>query len=432
MKKIALILVFFVAAQAAKAQFLMDMLDTTTEAGRGLVGIYKKFDHLRIGGYIQPQYQSAEQKGARTYEGTDFGANVNNRFMLRRSRVRIDYLHNTLNGGPGVQIVFQFDANERGFTLRDIWGRLFENKYQLFSFTTGMFARPFGYETNLSSSDRESPERGRMNQTIMRSERDLGAMVSLDARKKGHALKYLKIDAGLFNGQGINASGEFDNRKDFIARIALKPKPIGDKLILSAGASFLSGGLVNNTKYVYSTQLDGGIKKVVVDSSVNNIGHYSPRRYYGADAQLKIRNKKGFTEFRAEYITGTQTGTNVSSETPSALLTGFDGFQRRNFNGAYFYFLQHLLSTKHQLVIKYDWYDPNTNVKGLEIGAPGSNLSAANIKYNTLHLGYLHYITDNMKLFVFYSIVKNEKTQLAGFTDDLKDNILTCRLQFRF
>ncbi|MBL7727782.1 MAG: porin, partial [Dinghuibacter sp.] len=217
-RRLSLVVLLTILYSTTYGQFLMDMIDTTKETGRGMLGVYKKFDHLRIGGYIQPQYQLAEEKGIKSFEGGDFGARVSNRFMLRRSRVRIDYVHFGNGHAPGVQIVFQFDANERGFTMRDVWGRIFENRWQLFSFTTGMFARPFGFEVNLSSSDRESPERGRMSQILMRSERDLGAMVSFDARRKGHKLQYLKIDAGMFNGQGINASGEFDNTKDFIGR----------------------------------------------------------------------------------------------------------------------------------------------------------------------------------------------------------------------
>lgn len=330
---------------------------------------------------------------------------------------------------PGVQIVFQFDANERAFTVRDVWGRIFENKFQLFSFTTGMFARPFGYEVNFSSSDRESPERGRMSQILMKSERDLGAMVSFDVRKKAHRLKYLKMDLGFFNGQGINAVGDFDNKKDVVGRIALKPYPLSNKVSLSAGASLLYGGLLQNTKFVSSTVEDGGIKKQQLDSSVGNMGQYSPRRYHGLDVQIRIKNQKGYTELRAEYITGTQTGTSNNSETPVALATGNNGFYKRNFNGAYFYFVQHLLSLKHQRVIKYDWYDPNTNVKSKEIG-PG--FSAADIHYNTLNIGYISHLSDQTKLVLFYGVVKNEQTNLTGFTNDVKDDVVTCRLQFRF
>lgn len=432
-KQLPLMALAMLLCPLLKAQYLMDMVDTTKETGRGLLALYKKFDHLKIGGYIQPQFQVAQSKGAKAFEGGDFAATVSNRFMLRRSRVRIDYVHFSEGKKPSVQIVFQFDANERAFTVRDVWGRIFENNYKLFSFTTGMFARPFGFETNLSSSDRETPERGRMNQTLMKSERDLGAMISLDSRRKDNTLKYLKADVGFFNGQGINATGDFDNTKDFIANIALKTYHLSKQVTIAAGASFLHGGLMQNTKYVYSTNDVTGVKKVTVDSSVTNITKTSPRQYYGANAQLKFKSNKGLTtELRAEFITGKQTGTLNNTETPVTLVTGTDGFHIRNFNGAYFYFLQQLFNTRNQLVIKYDWYDPNTKVSGNEIGAAGTNFTAANIKYSTLNIGYVNYLTDNVKLLLYYAIVTNERTQLTNYTNDVKDNVLTCRLQFRF
>jgi hypothetical protein len=431
-KKIILAVFMLVSLQKVKAQYLMDMVDTTKEEGRGMLNIYKKFDHLKLGGYIQPEYQAASGKGAKSFEGGDFGARVSNRFILRRSRVRIDYVHADKADKIGMQFVFQFDINERGVSVRDVWGRLFENKYKLFSFTTGMFARPFGHEINLSSSDRESPERGRMSQTLMKSERDLGAMVSFDARKKIKGLNHLKLDLGMFNGQGINATGEFDNTKDIIGRVSLKPVKIAKHVTLSGGTSILYGGLENNTKYTYTTGEIAGVKRDIIDSTVTNIGEVAARKYYGADAQLKIKNKVGFTELRAEFIGGTQTGTGNNSETPTALLTGFDGFHTRNFNGAYFYLLQNLFSTKHQLVLKYDWYDPNTNVSGDDIGKAGSNLTAADIKYNTLGVGYVNYITPNVKAVLYYAKVMNEKTNLTGFTDDVNDDVFTFRVQFRF
>lgn len=420
------------SAGICNAQFLMDLLDTTKEAGKGLLNIYRNLDHLQVSAYMQPQFQVIQAKGAKTFEGTDFMPNVNSRFMLRRSRIRFGYLHINSKNEPGVQINFQFDANERGFTIRDIWGRVFENKFKLFSFTIGMFARPFGFETNLSSQDRESPERGRMNQTLMKSERDLGAMVSFEPRKAIGWLSKLKIEAGFFNGQGINANGDFDNRKDLISRISLKPVQLNKKVFAGAGFSFLHGGLLQATKYVYATAIVNGQKNVVADSSLTNLGLYSPRIYKGVDAQVKVKNRIGYTEIRGEYITGTQTGSVNSSETPTALMMGTDGFYKRNFNGAYFYFLQHLFSTDHQLVIKYDWYDPNTKVKGSEIGRNGTSFSTADIRYDALHIGYNYYITPNVKWGLFYTMVTNETTQLAGFSNDIKDDIFTSRLQFRF
>jgi hypothetical protein len=432
LKKIIIALLMLVSIEKANAQFLMDMVDTTKAEGKGMLNIYKKFDHLKLGGYIQPQFQVASGKGAKSFEGGDFGARVSNRYILRRSRVRIDYVHADKNDKLGMQFVFQFDINERGVSVRDVWGRIFENKLKLFSFATGIFARPFGNEVNLSSSDRESPERGRMSQILMKGERDLGAMVTFDPRIKVKGLNHLKIDLGMFNGQGINATGEFDNTKDIIGRISLKPVQLSKQVTLSGSTSILYGGLENNTKYKYTTADVAGVKKDIIDSSVTNLGETAPRRYYGADAQLKIKNKVGFTELRGEFIGGTQTGTGTSSETPLALLTGFDGFHTRNFNGAYFYLLQNLFSTKHQVVVKYDWYDPNTKVSGDDIGKAGSNLTAADIKYNTLGFGYINYITPNVKAVFYYAKVMNEKTNLIGFTEDVKDDVFTFRLQFRF
>jgi hypothetical protein len=267
----------------------------------------------------------------------------------------------------------------------------------------------------------------------MKSERDLGAMISLDSRRKDNTLKYLKADIGFFNGQGINAAGDFDNSKDLIGNIALKPYHLNKQITFAAGASVLYGGLLQNTKYVYSTREVSGVKKIIVDSSAGNLNQTSPRHYYGVNAQLKFKSQKGLTtELRGEFITGTQTGTANSTETPVALVSGNDGFHTRKFNGAYFYFLQQLFNTRNQLVIKYDWYDPNSKVSGNEIGAAGTNFTAANIKYSTLGVGYINYITDNVKLVLYYASVVNEKTQLVNYTSNAKDNVFTCRLQFRF
>jgi hypothetical protein len=432
LRKPVLLLILTISSVCLHAQFLMDMVDTTKDMGKGMLSIYKKFDHIRISGYMQPQFQVAETKGVKDFSGGDFAPNVDNRFMLRRGRVRFDYIHFAQKAGPSVQFVFQFDGTERGVVIRDFWGRILENKYDLFAFSIGMFARPFSYELNLSSSDRESPERGRMSQILMKTERDLGAMISFEPRKKDHPLRYLKIDAGIFNGQGLAASADYDSHKDFITQFGLKPYPVSKTITLSAGASYLNGGFLQNTKYIYNNGLNSFGKTFTVDSATTNQGKIAPRIYYGADVQVKIKNKAGFTELRAEYMFGTQTATSANSETPAALLTGNEGYYIRKFNGAYFYLLQNIFNSHHQLGIKYDWYDPNINVKKEEIGKPGSALNATDIKYSTLGFGYIYYINENFKLVLWYEKVTNEKTQLSGFTKDLKDNIFTCRLQFRF
>ena len=431
MKKFSLFCLLACLSAFSEAQLLMDMVDTSKEIGRGMLLIYKKFDNVRMGGYMQPQFQFASSKGAKSYIGGDFAPNVNNRFMLRRGRIRVDYIHFSESKGPSIQFAFQFDGTERGVAIRDFWGRLYENRLQVFSFTAGMFARPISYELNLSSSDRETPERGRMSQILMKTERDLGAMVSFEPRKRDHPLQFFKLDVGLFNGQGLAAAADFDSHKDLIGRLSIKPLPLTGRSTLSAAVSCLNGGLIQNTKYIYHTKTVGGLKAWMVDSSSSNQNRIAPRKYYGADIQYKIKTRAGYTELRAEYLAGRQTATSASSETPAALLTGNDGYYIRNFNGAFFYLLHHVVNSHHQLVIKYDWYDPNSKVSGDEIGKTGSALNLADIKFSTFTVGYNYYIDNNVKLMIFYDKVNNEKTSLPGYISDVTDDIFTCRLQFR-
>lgn len=420
----------------AEAQFLMDMIDTTSEMGKGFLSIYKKFDRLKMGVYLQPQFQLAAAEGVQSYEGGSFNPNTNNRFSLRRGRIRFDYVHFSEDPSkPSVHFVVQFDGSERGFFTRDFWGRIAENKWKKLSFTAGMFARPFGYEVNLGSSDRESPERGRMSQSLMKIERDLGAMISFEPRDKNDPLYHLKWDLGLFNGQGLtNTIGDYDSYKDLITRLGFTPVSISPKLYLSGGASLLYGGIRQNIRYSYEPGWVNQQQQLLVDSSVSNIGRKLPRRYYGADIQLKWNHQWGSTEWRAELIRGKQTASAGSSETPTVLpeLNLLSAAQYvRPFSGAYFYFLQSLVNPKHQLVVKYDWYDPNTKVKGREIAAAG-NFSPADIRYDSWGLGYNYYMNENIRWLFYYAFVKNEETLLPGYTSDVKDNVLTCRLQFRF
>ena len=81
---------------------------------------------------------------------------------------------------------------------------------------------------------------------------------------------------------------------------------------------------------------------------------------------------------------------------------------------------------------KYDWYDPNTDVEKNDIGKSGTNLTLADIRYDTYGIGFTRYFTGNLKFLVYYDIVKNEKTQLVGYTNDIEDNIFTFRMQLRF
>jgi hypothetical protein len=193
--------------------------------------------------------------------------------------------------------------------------------------------------------------------------------------------------------------------------------------------SYFNGGLFQNNKYVYTIQNNNGQQVFKLDSATQNIGRKLPRKYYGADVQLKWIHKNGATEVRAEYWQGTQTGSQLTSETPSALFT-VDSYYVRKFNGAFLYLL-HSFDTHNQVGVKYDFYDPNIKLSGKEIGI-NTNTHAADIRFNTVAIGYIHYFDENLKLVAWYEFVTNESTSLSGYISDLKDNILTLRLQYKF
>jgi hypothetical protein len=380
---------------------------------------------------MQPQFQIAQSDGAPGYSGGNFSQFSSSRFMLRRARLKVDYLLTARNHMPKALFTFQIDATERGVIVRDMFIRMYETDHSVFAMTAGFFARPFGYEVNLGSSFRETPERGRMSQILMPGERDLGVMGSFDPLRRSNKYFHLKLDIGFFNGQGASGTTDFDSHKDLISRLTIKPYSI-KKWELSGGLSLLRGGWKNATKYVYAThQLPDGGAIFSVDSSEKNLGHSSPRHYYGADLQIKLHYEWGESEFRTEYWFGTQPGTASSTANPGVLPAALPTFIR-NFKGAFLYFLQQIVKDKHQVLIKYDFYDPNIHVSEQLIGKSGTNFSGADIRFNTLGLGYVYHFNPQTKLIVYYEFIKNNPSQLSGYTSDLKDNVLTCRLQFRF
>lgn len=421
-----------------QAQYILsEMMDTTTKKGKLLNKQFGDKDQLRFSGYIQPQFQWAESKGISTYNGGDFSSNSNNRFMFRRARLKTEYAHYTTSGKLQSQLVFQIDGTERGIAMRDLWGRLYENKLELFSLTIGLFPRPMGYEVMYSSSDRETPERGRMSQILMKTERDIGAMLTIDPRKSSYRWKnLLRFDIGVFNGQGLTSTTDFDSHKDVISRITIKPQLLNKQgWTITGGLSAYYGGMVNRGPWLYQTKETNGNFSVVGDSSNHNMNSVAPRHYLGADFQFKIPRNKWHTEVRGEYIKGKQTSRATSSETPSSYPMTSNNvllpLYIRNFDGAYFYFLQHLGSNQLQLLVKYDWYDPNTKVSGKTISST-NGFSTADIRYSTLGTGFIYHISPFLKAVLYYDHVTNETTHITGFDKDLADDVLTVRLHYRF
>jgi phosphate-selective porin len=291
-------------------------------------------------------------------------------------------------------------------------------------FRAGVFDRPFGNEISYSSSKRESPERSQVFQTLFPEERDLGAMVVLQAPKSS-PWNIVKLEAGLFAGNGIKA--ETDNRRDFIGHLSVDKK-FGD-VQLSGGVSYYNGGVYQGSTKLYTLQ---GSTFVESDSEGNK-GLFARREYFGLDVQFTAKTRAGATNLRAEYLWGQQPGTSGSSKSPNAAALPTGDTYIRPFSGWYAILVQDLGALPLSAVLKYDVYDPNTGVKGNQAGADGSGTSKTDLAYSTLGFGALWQLNSAVRLQAFYERVSNETSQnIGGMEKDRRDNLFTLRLQYKF
>lgn len=390
---------------------------------------------LKVSGYIQAQWQSSQidslGKGSQDLkvgagkagsETSDF-----NRFGIRRGRIKVAY------DDLGCQGVLQLDLTEKGVALKDAYLNILDPWVGFVSFKGGIFDRPFGYEISYSSNRRESPERSRVFQTLFPDERDLGAMLVLQAPKTS-PWNVLKLEAGLFAGNGIYL--DTDSKKDFIGHLSYN-KSLTSTIKIGLGASYYLGSVAQTTKKIYSMS-NGAF---TVDSAAANLNGFAKRQYIGVDGQFAMTSVAGLTTIRAEYIMGAQPGRSDNASSPkSGLIPGLDSDNKtvkandtyiRNMAGGYVHLVQDIADTKHSLVVKYDWFDPNTDITGTKIGV-GAKTGKADMAYSTLGLGYMYRMNNNVRIMAYYDMVTNEKIKVKNYMTDLKDNLVTVRLQYKF
>lgn len=423
-----------------------DSLAKQIEKNSSDISALKRF---KASGYIQAQFQLADSMGQPSFAGGNFAQGVDNRFMIRRGRAKLQY--NSAPNKKGINIseyMLQIDVTERGMTIKDAVVRITDPVTGWFSVSGGMFNNPFGYEVTYSSSRRESPERGRMSQTLFPNEREVGGMLTVQAPAKSK-WNWITLHAGFFNGNsapgfGVDVS-DFDSKKDFSGRLGIERKAKSDKILYRAGVSYYSGGFRIDSVTVYKPGTDeNGVKGFVIDSKATDNGpvkienrEFTVRNYIGADAQFSLKWKGGTTTLRGEFIAGDQPGSSSSTRSPNDRNPITRDVYQRTFSGAYLYFIQDILKTPFQLVVKYDWYDPNTDVKGNEVGkAVSSSARATNetdLRYDTFGFGLNYHFDKNIRIMAYYDLVKNETTEnLVNFNDDRPDNVFTLRMQARF
>ena len=405
--------------------------DTLTRSVAGLLDEFNKGKRLKITGYVQPQFQIIDSAGAPSFAGGDFGnggtIKYDNRFTIRRGRFKFTYTFNN------ILLMVNIDARETGLNMRETYAKISDPWLNMVSLTTGLLQTQFGFELTQSSGDRETPERARYNQILFPVERDLGAFASVVVPKSSK-LFGLKMDVGYMNG-AAGVAPEFDSYKDYTGRLQYNKSSKKEKFIFSVGASYYNGGYRIGTQKDYNfTTLANGDKGFNFSADTANYNRKARKEYMGADIQASFDGPIGITTIRAEYIQGEQPGTNASTQRANVSLGALPTapIYHRKFNGAYFYLIQDIGHSKFQVVLKYDWYDPNVNISGTDIGKTGTGTNAGDIRFDTYGFGLNYHVNAYAKFMAYYDVVVNESTSVAAYKKDVKDNVFTLRFQIKF
>ena len=442
-KLVIIVCACLLCSNALKAQELSETeeLDTKVSTLENAVRLLQKF---KISGYIQTQYQYAQTDAdgfnfklaqrRNAYEATelkDFG-----RFGIRRGTFKITYDEGIASGVVQIDVTEKGLSNDRNAVIfKEIYLQVKDPWQGTNLLRAGVFDRVFGHEIAYSSSILESPERSRVIQSLFPDERDLGFALTLQTPTSS-PLHIFQLEAGLFAGNGIKP--QFTNRMDFIGRLNAT-QPIGDHIVFAAGISAYLGGTLQQNELLFIMK----DRVWIIDSNTkDNIGKYAKRQYIGFDAQLNAYTAAGMTRLRGEYIFGNHPG-----EESGAYPFNFNALPpktpvyMRNINGGYVILTQDLGQIPFTAVVKYDWYNPNTQIAGDAIGSG----QAGEITKSNIGLGIYWRIHPSLRLTAYYDFVKNETTKqwtdttddngqviAHGYDKDLKDNVFTLRLQYKF
>ncbi len=219
---------------------------------------------------------------------------------------------------------------------------------------------------------------------------------------------------------------------------------------LDIGAHAYFGSLKSNTNATLHSDY------ATIDSS--KVGNAVKKNWVGAELQF-FADVLGGLSVKGEYIAGKNATLGGSKFANGNLLPNF----QNNFAGYYVYFIKNI-GKKNQFAFRYDYYDPNTDIKGADVKVlkyAGDNTnkigkltsSKADLAYSTFTFAWHFYFDDNIRVTLAYAIVQNEKvgTNAAGvgnltesytnpdgttgindYSSVFKQNQLTLRLQAKF
>jgi hypothetical protein len=371
---------------------------------------------VKISGYVQAQYQWGEPD-AQLKVG---GANENptesfSRFGLRRARLRAAYNRSL------VDTEIEVNMTEKGLSLVDLFVQVRDPWQQIATLRAGQTSVNFGYELSHPSVTLESLEKSLYVNLLFPEEKDLGLLFMLSPFKTSY-LKPLQLSFSVMSGNGPYMA--IDNKVNVSARLSTTSLiEVADNVEVGGGVSAYFGQAYQGSRYIYN--MKNGV--FAVDSSLSNRGGDALRRYYGAHLRLRFANPLGRTELRGEYVWGQQPGNAAGSRSYIGSSLPVSDTYIRPFRSSYAEIIHDIKGLPLSAVVKYDYFDPNTdiNVKGLHI----EHSSIADAAISALGVGMLWEVYTNLQLQAWYEINKTEKSDAFASP---KGNIFTARCQYKF
>lgn len=414
MKKLKSILLFFVTVLAlnlsAQEQSVTEKLSEVNDKVNGLLerlstdeSDLQKLTKIKVSGYIQAQYQN--------FESPALLSKSQNYFSLRRVRVKFTY-----EAIDGIKFVLQPDFAPGSISIKDAYAIVNDHWTKSFSLWAGKFNRP-NYEVEYSSSQRELVERSAVIRAIYPGERAIGAKLEFNPQSAP-----IHMQLAILNGAdgitvnnaaatNLNAADniDYDNSKDVMARVTYN-LPLGSFGGLDFGAHGYFGSLKSMADSTYSSDYTT-IKKSTTGEKIG-------KNWLGAEFQL-FADILGGLSIKGEYIAGKNASIGYKAKAPALSVVNY----QNNFSGSYLYLIKNL-GKRNQVAFRYDYYDPNTDIKGSDVtikkyAATGTYAKKASSKSDlattTFGFAFHHYFDDNIRITLNYDIVQNEKVgQTAG------------------
>ncbi len=360
---------------------------------------------LKISGYLQVQYENSEAAkgiGTSPYNSTDI---VSSRIRIRRSRLKFAY-----DAGL-TQVVIQGDFSNEKFELKDAYLKITDPWTKIFALQAGVFNRP-NYEVEYSSSQRESMERSTVIRNLYPGERDLGAMliVEPDDMFKLQVAAFQNTQQGTYKQFFPNSN---QSKVYYMARLTKSLSFQKAGFGIDFGVNARIGNVIANTAKVFTSDMP---TKVKADSTTYSVGSALAKTWFGAEAQI-YWDFLGGMKLTGEYMMGSNVD-DLSTATPAGAI------RMRDFSG-YYVMLVKNVTKDWQIAAKYDSYNPNTKIDASKID------NTKDLAFSTIGVGIHNYSFSNVRISLWYDI--NKTVTKAGLLDeDPKDNLLTCRVQYKF